>query len=199
MIKLGVTGGIGTGKTTVCEILKEFGCFIFSADSIAKEVQEKNPTVILEMKKLFGDAIYQNGVPNRKKIAEVVFADKTQLHRLNAIIHPVVTKAFEDAVYEAFMAGYQVIVKEAAIMFESGSDKGLDAILVVASSLETRLKRLEGRGISKTDALKRIEHQLSQETLLEKSKFVIWNDGTIAELRKKTQEVYNGVIDRLKQ
>ena len=194
MLKLGVTGGIGTGKTTVCEILKDLGCFIFSADIAAKEVQEKNQNVIAEIKQLFGDDIYQNGLPNRKRIAEVVFTDNEKLQRLNAIVHPAVQQAFSDALETAHLSNHRFIIKEAAIMFESGSEKGLDAVIIVAAGLETRLQRLEARGITKEDAIKRMKNQLSQEALLEKSKYVIWNDEDLEHLRYKTKVLFETVI-----
>lgn len=192
--RVGVTGGIGTGKTTVCQFLRALGCEIFSADTEAKRLQETDPDVIAGMKNIFGEAIYENGIPNRKRIAEIIFHDEQKLSELHALIHPKVFRAFDEAAQRAEAEGKTMIVKEAAILFESGGEKGLDAVLVVAANLDLRLARLKARGLSEADSLARISRQLPQEELLKRADVVIWNNGSLHQLETETQRAYHELL-----
>lgn len=185
--RLGVTGGIGTGKTTVCEFLRKQGCEIFSADAVAKRLQETDPETIEGIKAIFGEESYEGGVPNRKRIAEMAFRDEEKLRRLNALIHPKVFRAFEEAARNAEKKGNSVIAKEAAILFESGGEKELDAVIVVASSLDKRLERLKARGLSEEEIRARLSRQLPQEELLKRADVVIWNEGSLQALEEETR------------
>ncbi len=192
--RIGVTGGIGTGKTTVCQFLRALGCEIFSADIEAKRLQETNPDVIAGIKKIFGEAIYENGLPDRKRIAEIIFHDEKKLSELNALIHPKVFRAFDEAARHAEAEGKPMIAKEAAILFESGGEKGLDAVLVVAADLEIRLARLNARGLSEADSRARMSRQFSQEELLKRADVVIWNNASLAELEAETHRAYHKLL-----
>ncbi len=192
--RVGVTGGIGTGKTTVCQFLRALGCEIFSADIEAKRLQETNPDVIAGIKKIFGDTIYENGLPDRKRIAEIIFRDENKLSELNALIHPKVFRAFDEAARRAEAEGKPMIAKEAAILFESGGEKGLDAVLVVAADLEIRLARLNARGLSEADSRARMSRQFSQEELLKRADVVIWNNASLAELEAETKRAYQELL-----
>lgn len=195
--KIGVTGGIGTGKTTVCKMLEGLGCAVFSADETAKCLQETDFEIIVGMQKIFGEAIYENGIPNRKTIAREIFADSEKLRRLNALIHPKVFKSFDDAAEKAATEGKKIIVKEAAILFESGGDKGVDAVIVVAADLETRLKRLTQRGFSEDEANARIAKQLPQDVLLKRADAVIWNNKSFSELEREVSRVYDNIASAI--
>jgi dephospho-CoA kinase len=195
--KIGVTGGIGTGKTTVCKMLEAQGCAIFSADDAAKRLQETDCEIVVGLKKIFGDAIYENGIPNRKKIAREIFADSQKLQELNALIHPKVFQAFDRAAQQAEADGKKIIVKEAAILFESGGDKGIDAIVVVAADLETRLKRLTQRGLSEDEAKARIAKQLPQDVLLKRADVVIWNNKSFLELEREVSRAYQELLSAM--
>ncbi|MCS6989461.1 MAG: dephospho-CoA kinase [Chloroherpetonaceae bacterium] len=195
--RIGVTGGIGTGKTTVCDILRQLGCEIFSADLVAKRLQETDDDIIAGIKEIFGEAIYEDGVPNRKRIADIVFRDEEKLKRLNALVHPKVFRAFEEAARRAEAAGKAVIAKEAAILFESGGEKGLDAVIVVASDLNKRIERLKARGLSDAEIRARMSRQLPQEELLKRADVVIWNDGSLEALEAETQRALDVALARI--
>lgn len=192
--RVGVTGGIGTGKTTVCKFLRKLGCEIFSADTEAKRLQETDPDVISGIKRIFGDAIYQSGVPNRKRISEIIFNDEKKLSELNALIHPKVFRAFDEAVRRAEAEGKPMIAKEAAILFESGGEKGLDAVLVVAADLNIRIARLRSRGLSDEDIRARMSRQFSQDELLKRADIVIWNNHTLDALESETKQAYLALL-----
>ena len=188
--RVGVTGGIGTGKTTVCNFLRALGCEIFSADNEAKRLQETDPDVVAGIKQIFGDTIYENALPNRKRIAEIIFHDEKKLSELNALIHPKVFRAFDEAAKRAEAAGKTMIAKEAAILFESGGEKGLDAVLVVAADLDIRIARLKARGLSEADIRARMSRQFSQEELLKRADLVVWNNHSLDRLEAETEHAY---------
>jgi len=192
--RIGVTGGIGTGKTTVCQFLRTLGCEIFSADIEAKRLQETDPDVIAGIKKIFGETIYENGLPDRQRIAEIIFHDEKKLSELNALIHPKVFRAFDEAARRAEAEGNTMIAKEAAILFESGGEKGLDAVLVVAADLEIRLARLNARGLSEADSRARMSRQFSQDELLKRADVVIWNNGSLDKLEAETKRAYRELL-----
>ncbi|MFQ3598704.1 MAG: dephospho-CoA kinase [Chloroherpetonaceae bacterium] len=194
--RVGVTGGIGTGKTTVCNFLREQGCDIFSADLEAKRLQETDPDVIAGIKKIFGDAIYENGVPNRKRMAEIIFHDEKKLSELNALIHPKVFRAFDEAARRAEAEGIPMIAKEAAILFESGGEKGLDAVIVVAADLERRFARLHARGLSDAEIRARMSRQFPQDELLKRADMIIWNNHTLDALEADTKRAYLALLAR---
>jgi dephospho-CoA kinase len=194
--RIGVTGGIGTGKTTVCHFLRALGCEIFSADTEAKRLQETDPDVIAGIKKIFGDSIYENTIPNRKRIAEIIFHDEKKLSELNALIHPKVFRAFDEAARRAEAEGKPIIAKEAAILFESGGEKGLDAVLVVAADLDIRLARLKARGLSEADIRARMSRQFSQDELLKRADIALWNNHSLAELEAETKRAYHKLLAR---
>lgn len=194
--RVGVTGGIGSGKTTVCNFLRAQGCEIFSADLEAKRLQETNPDVIAGIKNIFGDAIYENGLPNRKRIAEIIFHDEKKLSELNALIHPKVFRAFDEAARRAEAEGKTMIAKEAAILFESGGEKGLDAVLVVAADLNLRIARLRARGLSDADIHARMSRQFPQDELLKRADIVVWNNHALDVLEADTKRAYLELLAR---
>jgi dephospho-CoA kinase len=184
---IGVTGGIGVGKTEVCKILESLGCAAFYADRVAKDLQETDAEVIAGIKKMFGESIYENGIPNRKKIAEVIFSDEPKRLELNALIHPKVFQRFDDAVEAAKKNHKPALVKEAAILVEVGAKQHLTAVIVVAADLAIRLQRLATRGLSESDARKRIDAQLPQQSLIAHADYVIWNNAALDALRHETE------------
>ncbi|NTW11352.1 MAG: dephospho-CoA kinase, partial [Chlorobiaceae bacterium] len=135
---LGVTGGLGSGKSTVCRFLSEMGCRVFEADKVARELQVHDGEVVSAIRSIFGEDIYFRDpsgrlVPDRKKIASIVFSSAQKLSELNMAVHPAVFREFRRAVTKAAEEGVMILVKEAAILFESGGEKGLDAVVVVAA------------------------------------------------------------------
>ncbi len=197
---VGVTGGLGSGKSTVCRYLSQLGCRIFEADRVAKDLQVIDREIVASIKSLFGDDIYAPDtsgkmVPDRKKIASIVFSSPEKLAALNGIVHPGVFREFHRAVSKAAEDGVRILVKEAAILFESGANKGLDVVVVVAADTERRIDRAVQKGLGSHDEIaKRISMQWPQEKLAEKADFVIMNNGTEEELKKETRALYAALL-----
>ncbi len=192
MIKVGITGGIGSGKTTVCRLFATLGIPVYHADDRAKELMVSNPLVVENIKKLFGEQAYDANGLNRKRIAEAVFNDDELLKQLNAIVHPAV---FEDA--QQWFQHHQdkaYILYEAAIMFESGSNKMMDKLITVVAPLEERISRTMQRDqVSSAEVMARIQKQLPDEEKIKQSDFVIYNDGS-APLMEQVMEIHQKLI-----
>lgn len=174
MIKVGVTGGIGSGKTLVCQIIRSLGYRVYNADLAAKNLTNSDPRIVNELKKLFGDSIYINGFLDRKAVAEKVFKDVDLLKRLNNIVHPVVSEDFNKWLLEA--STDNLVFKEAAILFESGAYKQLDKIVAVWAPIELRIKRVCNRdGVSPSEVEKRIKNQMDDKEINSRSDYIIQN------------------------
>ncbi|CAN5848215.1 dephospho-CoA kinase [soil metagenome] len=175
MKKIGLTGGIGSGKSTVAEIFSRLGIPVFISDRIAASLQETDEDLKKEIIKIFGTSIYSDGKLNRRKVAEFVFADKKMLEQLNAAVHPAVGKAFEKFCLDNKNADY--VLKESAILFEIGDDKNLDGMIVVTAPDELRIHRVMFRdGVEKEEVLQRMKNQMRQQEKVEKASHVILND-----------------------
>ena len=170
---IGLTGGIGSGKTMVAEYFKSLGIPVYIADKEARQLMTSE-NIINALSNEFGKEILENGILNREKLAQLVFNNPKKLQKLNSIVHPEVKKHFDNWVEKH--KNYSFVVKEAAILFESGSYKYCDTIITVTAPLETRLQRVMKR--DKTDresVLKRIENQWTDEERIAKSNYVIHN------------------------
>jgi dephospho-CoA kinase len=176
MKRIGLTGGIGSGKTTVAEVFDTLGVPVFLADEEARRIQNKDEAVKNKIQKVLGDVYDINGTLNRKRVAELVFGNPSLLEQLNQIVHPVVKDAFEKFV--ALHADAPYVIREAAILFESGSYKDLDAVIAVVAPEEIRINRVMNRDSStKEQVQQRIQAQWSDEEKVRRSQFVIINDG----------------------
>lgn len=170
---IGLTGGIGSGKTTVAKEFEAFGVPIYIADLEARKIMEL-PETIEAVGNEFGSMVLDEGKLNREQLAHIVFNDAEKLKRLNAIVHPLVGNHFKEWVAEHKDAVF--VIKEAAILFESGSDKDCDKVIAVVAPLETRIQRvLERDGTGRDAVLKRIENQWTDEMRIAKSDYVIEN------------------------
>lgn len=173
MTILGITGGIGSGKTTVCNVFASKGIPIYNSDERAKNILMHHPEVGQQLLKLFGENIFTDNLPDRRKIATIVFSDKEKLKLLNTIIHPKVKEDFEQWKKEQT---HKLIIKEAAILIESGAYKQVDKVLVVTAPLEQRIKRVIQRdGTSRQEILNRLSNQMDDKTRLKYADFVIDN------------------------
>lgn len=173
---LGITGGIGSGKSVVCKILATLGVPVYDADREAKKIYEKNPELLDKMKMEFSEEIFdKQGRIDKKKLAEVVFSNPEKLKILNSWIHPLVRKDFQNWCASQHDSPY--VVKEAAILFESGANKDCDRIVSVESPLELRIQRIRERDRkSRNDIERIIENQWSDEERSKRSDFVVYND-----------------------
>ena len=197
MRTLGVTGGIGSGKTTVCGFLEEQGARVFYADIEAKRLMREDPDVQAAIVDAFGEAAYdEGGVLDRAYLADRVFGDAEQLDRLNAIVHPHVFKAFEAAKARAADAEVSLLVHEAALLFEAGGDEHVDATAAVVAPDADRIDWVTARDDVTPDQVRaRMQHQLPQDELRERADHVIENDGSLDDLRRKSVELYWTVVD----
>ena len=199
---LGITGGLGCGKSSVSGMLAEMGCTVFEADKVAKELQLEDPEIIAGIKKLFGDEVYRLDsigklMLDRRRVAQRVFVDSSLLGALNELVHPKVFKAFRHTVNEASKSGVKILVKEAAILLESGGDKGLDMVVVVVADLEKRIERAIRKGMgTREEIMHRIQSQWPQKKLVERADFVIENNGSFKELERNVHELYDKIMSQ---
>lgn len=173
MLEIGLTGGIGSGKSIVAKILLDMGFSVFNSDDYSKTLLNNN-SIKNEMKKNFGDSYFENDILNRKKLGELVFKNKQELDKLNRIIHPEVARGYES--WKGKL-NQPIVFKEAAILLESGSYKGLDKLILVKAPLETRIKRVMSRdAITADEVLARMKNQWTDEEKEKLVDYVIIND-----------------------
>jgi len=174
-LRVGLTGGIGTGKSTVAQIFKLFGVPIYDADSRAKRLMEEDNNLKVAIKDEFGIESYSSGKLNRSFLAERVFKHPEELNKLNALVHPSVAQDFEQ-----WTGAYDnmYIIKEAALLFETGSYQELDYVVLVRSPLETRIERISHRDPqrSREQILDIIDRQMSVDKAKGMADFIIEND-----------------------
>ena len=154
---IGLTGGIGSGKTTIAQYFKSLGVPVYIADDEAKKLLD-NSVVKKKVKEIFGEFVFKNNTISKEKLASIVFQNPQKLSELNAIIHPVVKEHFQ--LWVAKHQNEPILIKEAAILFESGSNQDCDKIITVIAPLETRIQRVISRDqTSKEAILNRIKNQ----------------------------------------
>jgi dephospho-CoA kinase len=175
MKRIGLTGGIGSGKSTVAEIFSRFGIPVFISDEVARDLQENDADLVKEIRGIFGNEIYNGRKLDRQKLAGIVFSDKQKLQKLNSVVHPAVGKAFEKFCRENSGAAY--VLKESAILYEIGDEKNLDGMIVVTAPDDIRKKRVILRdNISEEEVEQRMKNQFSQEEKTKLADFVLVND-----------------------
>ena len=173
---IGITGGIGSGKSVACAIFKTLGVPVYNADQEAKNLYDKYPELINKIKAEVSDEVFdKNGKLDRKKMAEIIFSDPLKLKLLNSIVHPAVRKDFQKWIASQMNQAY--VIKEAAILYESGAYKDCDQVISVVSPVDLRIQRVRERDRkSRSEVEKIIENQWSDEERIKKSDFVINND-----------------------
>lgn len=192
MIKLGITGGIGSGKSTVSQIFSISGVPVYIADIESKRLVATSPTIRKKLINLFGEELYSGGVLNKPLLASHIFNDKKKLEIVNAIIHPEVERDFIEWVKKH--AQCNIVAHEAAILFESGFNKMMDKVLMVYTPLDIRIERTMLRdNLPKEKVMERIQNQMSDEEKAKLSDFVIVNDNT-----KSLIEQVTNIIQELK-
>ncbi len=175
-LKVGVTGGIGSGKSTVCRIFSLLGIPVYDADSRAKWLMVHQPDLVREIKSLFGDESYENGRLNRSYIASLTFNDSSRLKKLNSLVHPAVGRDFEQW-YHSSQGPY--VIKEAALLIESGSYKTLDYLINVQAPESLRMKRVLSRDRHRDEQQVRdiMDKQLTDRERAEYADLTIDNGG----------------------
>lgn len=174
MLRIGITGGIGSGKSTVAHIFNVLGIPVYSSDDAAKRLMNEDQELKNNILKSFGKESYSNGKLNRKYLAEQAFKDRTKIELLNSLVHPATIK---DAAgwMEKQTAPY--VIKEAALIFESGSDKFLDAVIGVQSPLSLRIERtMKRNNVAAADIEARIKLQMDEDEKMALCDYIIVND-----------------------
>ena len=192
---IGITGGIGSGKSAVSKLIEEMGYPVFYADSESKKILASHPFAISEIIKVLGNNSYfPNGEPNKTFIADKIFNNDELLNSINKILHPLVKTAFDEFV-KAHTAS-ELVFHEAALIYQAGFDKFMDSIIFVSCSESIRVQRvLQRDNLTEVEIRKRIKAQGDWLEFEKKSTFVIKNEGTISELESEVKNV----INRIKQ
>ena len=173
-IKVGITGAIGAGKTFVSSIFEKLGFPVFNSDIEAKKCMQSDVYLIEQIKVVFGDKVYENNILQKNILSEIIFNDNEKLKSLNHLIHPVVSKNF---INWCGLQDSDIIIKEAAILFESGSNDILDKIICVSAEEEIRIKRVMSRDkCDKNHVLSIMSKQMTQKEKEKLSDFIIIND-----------------------
>ena len=189
---LGVTGGIGSGKTTVCGIFKTLGVPVFSSDEVSKDILF-TPYIQKKVEELFGNQVLQNGVLSKQKLAKYIFSSEDALESLNQLLHPKVSEAFET--WKKHQK-HNVVIKEAAILFESGGDKSCDYVLNVYCSEQERIRRVLLRDDRSELEIKAIiARQWSDNERKKHSDFTINNESE--KLIPQVLNLYDTLMDKV--
>ena len=195
MIKVGLTGGIGSGKTIISEVFKSLNIPVFNADNEAKIILNTHKEVIFEVKNNFGDIYNEQGI-NRTKLASIIFNDKSALNKMNALIHPKVLENFYSWLKKQSNALY--VIKEAAILFESSAYKELDFTINVHAGELIRINRVIERDNTTIENVKsRMKNQLSDDDRIKLADFTIYNDGNKMIL-PQILEIHNKILNSKK-
>jgi dephospho-CoA kinase len=175
MLRIGLSGGIGSGKSTVAGILAKMGYPVFYSDHEAKRLYDENPVLQKQLVDLFGPAIYRDGQLNKAFLAQQLFSNAELKAQVTALVHPLVRKAFE---VWAQQQASDLVFNEAAILFETGAYKDFDATVLVTARIETRIERVQKRDlISREAVLQRIANQWPDSKKMNLTTYIITNDG----------------------
>jgi len=196
MTIVGLTGSVGTGKSTVTKFFRQLGAYIIDWDELARAVVRPHSKAWKGIVEYFGkDFLNEDLTINRQKLAEVVFSDKEKVTKLNHIVHPEVLKEDERMTSEIkSLDPDALIIKDIPLLFELTRPIFVDRIVVVSASEQTQLKRLEEMGMSREDAQSRIKSQLPLEEKIKSADFVINNDGSLEETKRQVEGIYTLLI-----
>ena len=188
---VGLTGGIGSGKSTVLNEFKNLGIKTYSADKVAKKLINSDKVLVKSIKNLFGDNIYINNIIDSEKLSKIVFQNPNKLESLNSIIHPAVAKDFESFI-KANNGDY--IVKEVAIIFETNTEDNYDKIILIRAPLEKRIKRVILRdNTTREDVIRRVNNQINDSTIIDNCDYIIDNNN-LKNLKEKVLKIHKDLI-----
>jgi dephospho-CoA kinase len=174
MLRIGLTGGIGSGKSTVARIFEVLGIPVYNADAASKKLMQENKELVAKIKNAFGEQAYKNGILDRKYLSRTVFVNIEKLNLLNSLVHPATIK---DAAEWMSKQSSPYSIKEAALIFESGSEKYLDYVIGVQAPLSLRLQRTIDRDHITDEQVKaRMNHQMDEDQKMRLCNYVIVND-----------------------
>jgi dephospho-CoA kinase len=190
---IGLTGGIGCGKSLAAQYFAELGALVIDADQLARAAIERGSDGFDEVVALFGDSILKDGNIDRRGLGELIFKDPAAKKQLESIIHPFVRREFEEAV--ASLKGDQVLVYEIPLLVETGAHERFDVVITVESEMENRVARLRGRGMHISEIEGRIAAQATREQRIEVADFLIENDGSEDELLRQVENIWDSLHD----
>ena len=197
MLKIGLTGGIGSGKSEVSNFLQSWGAYIFDADKESKNIINNNLEAQKEIIKEFGsDVIDPNQTINRQKLAKIAFQDEFHQQTLNAIIHPYVFKKINNSFEKIKIENnHNCFVVDAALIYESGADTHMDYVIVVSSLISHRTERVMSRNnITREDFLKRVSLQWSEEDKENMADYIIQNNSDLESLEKEAKKIFDTLL-----
>ena len=190
---IGLTGGIGCGKSLAAQYFAELGALVIDADQLARAAIERGSDGFDEVVALFGDSILKDGNIDRRVLGELIFKDPIAKTKLENIIHPFVRREFEEAV--ASLNGDQVLVYEIPLLVETNAHEKFDLVITVESEMENRIARLRGRGMHISEIEGRIAAQATREQRIEVADFLIENDGSEDELLRQVENIWDSLHD----
>ena len=194
MLQIGLTGGIGSGKSSVSALFNEWGAYIFDADTVAKSILDTNDTAQSELIAEFGtDVLGADNKIDKAKLAKIAFQDEDHQQRLNIIIHPYVFTEIDSTFDKVLKGGtHEIFVVDAALIYESGAYTHMDYVIVVTSHLKIRTERVLTRGgLTRDQFFQRLELQWPDEDKVHMADFVIHNNGTIDQLEVEAKTIYD--------
>ena len=197
MLKIGLTGGIGSGKSEVSRFFNSWGAYIFDADQEAKAIIDKNKIAQKEIIEEFGtDVVNKENKIEKKKLARIAFQDDFHQSKLNAIVHPYVFKKIDETFEKiAKEDKHKIFVVDAALIYESGADTHMDYVIVVTSLLRYRTERVMSRNnMTRDDFLKRVSLQWPDEDKEHMSDYVIHNNSDLNNLEKESKKIFDSII-----
>lgn len=191
MITIGLTGGIGSGKSTVGALFEKLGAKLIRADDLAKELMISDKILIEQIKQAFGsEAYFDDGSLNKAHLSEQAF-QKNRVSELNAIVHEAVYEWFKHHKEEELKKGTPILIREAALLLDKGRPEDFDKIIVVVASVENRIQRVMDRDKTSAEMVKnRMDKQLAQEKMIELADYIIKNDQSVAELQEQVQKIW---------
>lgn len=193
-MKLGITGGIGSGKTSVCRVFNVLGIPVFSADPEAKKIIDNDTNIKRSINKIAGKDLYKEGTIDRMELASMIFNDPELLRKVNHLVHPVV---FEHFLKWSDLQGAPYVIMEAAILFESGASSLVDRVATVVAPVEERISRVTRRNkLTREQVLDRIKNQMDDESKIKLSDYVIYNsenDMIIPAILKIHEDILNHI------
>ena len=190
---IGLTGGIGCGKSLAAQYFAELGALVIDADQLARAAIERGSDGFDEVVALFSDSILKDGNIDRRALGELIFQDSIAKKKLENIVHPFVRREFEGAV--ASLKGDQVLVYEIPLLVETNSHERFDVVITVESEMENRIARLRGRGMHISEIEGRIAAQATREQRIEVADFLIENDGSEDELLRQVENIWDSLHD----
>lgn len=187
MITVGLTGGIGSGKSTIAKMFEDLGVAVYYADDEAKKLMNTSPQIKKKLIEVFGEKAYENGILNRSFLADIVFNDKEKLQQINAIVHPEVDQHFKNWV--TYQKG-DFVIQENAILFENGMQHKFDYIITVIAPKNVKIKRVIKRDkVNRQQIISRMNNQLDDDEKIKKSNFII-NNINLSQSKDQVKEIF---------